>query len=256
MTGMKTCLLLLVVAFAFAEDKKPDAIPASQVLGRHELMRNKKVIVSTTDLPAGQSIPMHRHDRDYVTVVLTDGQLRETVADQSAMKSGSKKVGRVFGAMRVPGATGDKVQAGEVVYNEAGYTHADENKGKIAMRAVTVEFLQPAGKQEDASRNSNKYCNPDDKKKCVDEKYLFCTDTFCAEDVTIDPGAVSTKHSHATDHMIVAVTDYQLTDSIVGKGTKVRTKKAGEVEYIPVGITHQLTNSGTSPVRFIVIAFK
>jgi len=90
----------------------------------------------------------------------------------------------------------------------------------------------------------------------VDEKYLFCTDKFCVEDVTMDPGAMSTKHSHSTDHMLVAVTDYQLTDVIVGKPKKVRTKKAGEVEYIPAGITHQLTNTGAAKARFVVIAFK
>jgi quercetin dioxygenase-like cupin family protein len=56
--------------------------------------------------------------------------------------------------------------------------------------------------------------------------------------------------------MLVAITDYTLTDEIVGKGKKVRTKKAGEVEYIPMGITHQLTNTGAAAARFIVIAFK
>ena len=72
----------------------------------------------------------------------------------------------------------------------------------------------------------------------------------------MDPGAISTKHSHSTDHMLVAITDYTLTDVIVGKGKKVRAHKAGEVEYIPMGITHQLTNTGAAKTRFIVIAFK
>ena len=230
-------------------------MPAAKIPQRHELMRNKKVIVSTTELPAGQSVPMHHHEHDYLTVVLTDGQMHETVQDQGAMKSGSKKVGRVFGAMHVPGATGDKVQAGQVVYNRAGYTHADENKGKNTMRAVTIDFLEPAGKQQDAARKSNKYCNENDQKSCVDEKYLFCTDKFCVEDVTMDPGAQSTKHSHATDHMLIALTDYQLTDNIVGTGTKVRTKKAGEIEYIKSGINHQLVNTGKNAARFIVVLF-
>jgi quercetin dioxygenase-like cupin family protein len=234
----------------------PDAVvPAGQIPQRHELMRNKKVIVSTTELAPGKSVPMHRHEHDYITVVLTDGQMRETASDQGAVKSSGKKVGRVFGAMHVPGATGDKVQAGEVVYNHAGYTHADENKGKTTMRAVTVDFLEPAGKQQDASRKSNKYCNADNKNICVDEKYLFCTDKFCVEDVTMGPGAQSTKHSHSTDHMLIAITDYQLTDNIVGKGTKVRSHKAGEVEYIKSGISHQLSNTGPQAARFIVVLF-
>ena len=242
-------------AFAQNSEKPAAPMPASQIPQRHELLRNKKVIISTTELPSGQSVPLHRHEHDYVTVVLTDGQLHETVEDQGAMKSGSKKMGRLFGAMHVPGATGDRVEKGEVVYNRAGYTHSDENKGKTTMRAVTVDFLEPAGKQQDASRNSNKYCNAKDKKVCVDEKYLFCTDKFCVEDVTMDPGAQSTKHSHATDHLLIALTDYHFTDAIAGKGTIVRARKAGEIEYIKSGINHQLTNTGKDPARFIVVLF-
>jgi quercetin dioxygenase-like cupin family protein len=283
---MKSVLLVAVllaqspVASSQSSEKPKDekakpavaAIPASQVPGRRELMRNKKVIVSTTAIAPGASLPMHRHERDYVGIILTDGQIRQTIADQGAGASTSKKMGRVFGAMHVPGATGDKVQAGDVGYHQAGYTHAEENKGKTETRAVTVEFLEPAGERQDPKEKSNKYCGeepsavssqPSAKSKatakakaCVDEKYLFCTDKFCAEDVTMDPGAMSTKHSHSTDHMLVAVTDYQLTDVIVGKPKKVRTKKAGEVEYIPAGITHQLTNTGAAKARFVVIAFK
>lgn len=255
-------LALLSVATSQSSEKKEkqkDAvatIPASQVPGRRELMRNKKVIVTTTTIAPGASLPMHRHEHDYVGVLLTDGQIRQTIADQGAVAGTGKKVGRVFGAMHVPGATGDKVQAGEAAYHQAGFTHAEENKGKSEVRAVTIDFLEAAGKQQDPPRGSNKYCNENDKKICVDEKYLFCTDKFCVEDVTMDPGAISTKHSHSSDHMLVAITDYTLSDVIVGKGKKLRTKKAGEVEYIPMGITHQLTNTGSAKARFIVIAFK
>lgn len=241
-------------------DKVAMTIPAAQIPGRHEVLRNKKVIVSTVELEPGTSMPMHRHERDYLAVVLTAGQMRETVADQNAAQSGGKKVGRMFSALHVPGASGDKFQAGEVVYNQAGYTHAEENKGKTAMRAVSVEFLEAAGKRSDQNK-SNKYCNPDNKKLCVEEKYLFCTDKFCVEDVTMDPGAMSTRHSHSSDHLLVAVTDYRLLDDISAgnpgiKGKKTRVKKAGEAEYIASGITHQLTNTGPQAARFIVVAFK
>ena len=286
---MKQLAFLLIsaaLASAVAQDKPAQqggnsqsptiAIPASQIPHRREIMRNRKVIVSTVELQPGNAVPMHRHERDYVTVVLTDGVLRETEQDQGAMRSGEKKMGRMLGAMRVPGATGDKVRAGEAVYRQAGYTHADENKGQTPMRAVTVEFLQATGKQRGPESKPNHYCSASEPPlensqssggtldlgaagtralRCVDDKYLFCTDKFCVEDVTIDAGAVTTRHSHATDHMLIAVTDYQLTD-VSQKGNTVRSRKSGEVEYIPAGITHQLTNSGDKQARFVVIAFK
>jgi quercetin dioxygenase-like cupin family protein len=286
MTKLAFFVLSIAFAGAFAQDQpaqnaeKPQkasiAVPASQIPQRREIMRNKKVIVSTTELQPGKAVPMHRHEHDYVTVVLTDGVLRETEENQGAVKSSEKKMERMFGAMHVPGASGDRVHAGEVVYHQAGYTHADENRGDSVMRAVTIEFIEPAGKQRDAEARPNHYCNSNEPVReksqspqasadagesrprglrCVDEKYLFCTETLCVEDVTIDPGAVTTKHSHAADHMLVAITDYQLTD-VSQKGKTVRSKKLGEFEYIPAGITHQLTNSGSKPARFVVIAFK
>lgn len=263
------CLMFLLAAGAAGQQKDQappnnetgKAISADQVPGRRELMRNKRVIVAAIELEPGKSVPMHRHERDSVTVMLTDGELRETVADDSgAVKSGTKKVGRGFsrlgGALRVPGANSDKVEAGAVNFNPAGYTHAHENKGKGTMRAVTIEFLEPAGKREDPSRKQNKYCNQDNRQVCVEERYLFCTDKFCVEEVTMDPTAVTSRHSHVADHMLVAITDYRLSDDIAGKGKKLRVKKAGEVEYVPSGIAHQLTNAGPNRARFVVIAFR
>ena len=33
-------------------------------------------------------------------------------------------------------------------------------------------------------------------------------------------------------------------------------RKSGEIEYIPAGITHRLTNTGTKPARFIVVLWR
>jgi oxalate decarboxylase/phosphoglucose isomerase-like protein (cupin superfamily) len=56
--------------------------------------------------------------------------------------------------------------------------------------------------------------------------------------------------------MLIAVSDYELTDRVEGKGIVVRTRKSSEVEYIPAGITHRITNTGQAPARFIVIVWR
>jgi len=43
---------------------------------------------------------------------------------------------------------------------------------------------------------------------------------------------------------------------VEGKGTNVRVQQSGSVEYIPAGITHQLTNISHHPVRFLVMVFR
>ena len=74
--------------------------------------------------------------------------------------------------------------------------------------------------------------------------------------MTIAPGAIIAKHTHATDHALVAISDYKLTDPVEGNGTVMHTRKSGEVEYTPAGITHQLTNTDQTPAHFTVIVWR
>ena len=225
-------LLLLCAACA---GQVPAPIPDSEVPQRKEILRNHRVIVSLLELAPREATPMHQHDRDMLAVFVNGGRTRNTLLGHK------------------PAA--DKMAVGEARFRNAGYAHATQNEGAGPFRVVIVEFADPQGKMEKVGTTSH-YCNPGNTKACVDEKSLFCTAKVCVEDVSIAPGAITTKHSHATDHMLVAVSDHELTDQVEGKGTVLRTRKSGEVEYIPAGITHQLTNTGQAPARFTVIVWR
>ena len=56
--------------------------------------------------------------------------------------------------------------------------------------------------------------------------------------------------------MLIAITDYSLADDVAGKGLTMRNLKSGEVEYIPAGITHTLTNKSAGEIRFVVVVFR
>src|ERR1700730_83923 len=225
-------LLLLCAACA---GQVPVPIPDSEVPQRKEILRNHRVTVSLLELATGEATPMHQHDRDMLAVFVDGGRTRNTVLGHKA--------------------AADKMTVGEARFLNAGYAHATKNEGAGRLRVVIVEFADPQGKMEKGGTASH-YCNPGTTTACVDEKQLFCTAKVCVEDVSIAPGAVTTKHSHTTDHMLVAVSDYDLTDQVEGKGTVVRTRKSGEVEYIPAGITHRITNTGQAPARFTVIVWR
>jgi quercetin dioxygenase-like cupin family protein len=225
-------LLLLCAACAGQE---PAPIPDSEVPQRKEILRNHRVTVSLLELAPREATLMHQHNRDMLAVFVNGGRTRNTV----------------FG--HKPAA--DKMAVGEARFRHAGYAHAIKNEGAGPFRVVIVEFADPQGKMERVGTASH-YCNPGSTAACVDEKNLFCTAKVCVEDVTIAPGAVTTKHSHATAHMLVAVSDYELTDQVEGKGTVARSRKSGEVEYIPAGISHRLTNTGQAPARFTVILWR
>jgi quercetin dioxygenase-like cupin family protein len=229
-------LFLLVLLSAIAAAQTPAPIPAAEVPQRKEIFHNDHINAFLVELKPNESTPMHVHDRDFLTVFVSGGQIRHTE----------------FGH----GPSNQNIPQGAVRFRNAGFAHATQNESPQAFRSVIVEFAQPQGKTEKVGTKNSHYCNPGSETACVEEKYLFCTAKVCVEDVTMGAGAVSIKHSHTTDHMLVAVSDYQLTDQVEGKGKMVRTKWAGEVEYIPAGITHQLTNTGRGAARFIVVVWR
>ena len=223
---------LLLCASSAGQSAAP--ISASEVPQLKEIFKNNRVSVSRLDLPAGDATPMHKHDRDMVTVVVSGDRIQQTL-------SGKKP-------------TSDKPESGDVKFKSAGLVHATKNVGSVPYVAVAVAFLDAQGKVKNVGKKSHT-CAPD-KDACVEEKELFCTEKVCVEDVVMAPQSMSVKHSHSTDHMLIAISDYQLTDEVEGKGTVVRSHTSGEIEYIPAGITHQLKNTGSQPAHFAVILWK
>jgi quercetin dioxygenase-like cupin family protein len=210
-------------------------IPDNEVPQRKEILQNHRVTVSLLELALDEATPMHRHEHDIIAVFVNGGSAQNTGLGQKPSI--------------------EKIPVGEVRYRAAGYAHALKNQGTEALRAVIINFADPQGKMEPVGTSSHT-CNVGSTTACYDEHNLFCTDRVCVEDVTIAPGAVTHKHSHSTDHMLVAVSDYELSDEVEGKGTIIRSRKSGEIEYLTAGITHQQTNIAKTPARFIVIAWR
>ena len=227
-------LVLLLCATAAAQNQVP--IPDAEVPQRKGIFQNSHVTVSIVELAPHEGTPMHQHDRDLLTVFITGGLTKQIIYGRRAKT--------------------DRIAPGTARFHSAGFTHAVQNEEATRFRSIAVEFAQPQGMLERVGSKNSHYCNPGSDFACVDEKYLFCTAKVCVEDVSMAPGALSIKHSHTTDHMLVAVSDYELTDQVEDKGTSVRRRKSGEVEYIPAGITHQLTNTGKNTARFVVVAWR
>lgn len=203
---------------------------------RKQVFQNDRLTAYAIDIVPGQSSPMHRHEHDMLTVSVSDGILKITNEGH--------------------GPTEVKLKAGEVNFQSGGFSHSVANAGKSDFRAVDIEFAASQGKQVSPAHKKTHYCNSGSKEACVTEKYLFCTAKFCAEDVTMGPGAKTTQHSHDTEHMLIAISDYSLADDTTGKGVTQREVKTGGVEYLPAGITHALTNTGKEEAKFIAIIFK
>lgn len=208
--------LLLCPALAVAQSTVPNPT-------RRQILQNARVTVWQVEVPAHAVASRHEHDA--LTVIVGGGKAKS------------------------------KLTPGAVFYTPAGRNDALRNPD-AALKAVTVEFAHPQGKVGKPKEGPSRYCNPGSKTACVDEKYLLCTAKICVENVTFGADAITTRHSHETDHMIIAITDYVFADDIVGKGVVTHEVKSGEVNYVPAGVTHTLTNKSGKSVRFVVVVFR
>lgn len=214
--------ILICVGVTFAQQPKP-------------LVENDRVRVTRVDVPKGQSLPDDNRF-DVVTVRLTDG---DTVLVEPGQMEKS-----------------DKPPYGDSHYFIAGTRRAVKNRSKQTLPFVEIQFLHPQGKYVAFEAPPFHYCNPGSQKICVTERYLYCTDRFCAESVTLDPGAMSTQHTHDADYMVVATSDFTWRNEPVGKPAFDETFKVGDVKYIEPGGSHRLVNTGGTTVRLFVVQFK
>ena len=228
--------ILAVCAAAGVCAAQSAPIPAQTEAHNKIVLENPKVRVLVAAIPAGDVTALHRHERDYMTVYLTRAQVTGTVQGQPPKH--------------------EQFEEGHVRLNKAGTIHTTRNDASTVFRAAQVEFAEPQGDAEVSKQKPARYCNPGSTTACVVEKYLFCSKSVCVSDVTMGAGAITSRHSHTTDHMMVAITPYHLSDNVEGVGVRQRDEPSGGAEFLKAGITHQLTNTGSEPARFIVLVWR
>jgi quercetin dioxygenase-like cupin family protein len=226
---------VLLTSIAVAAQNAPSD-NSQQGRFRKQVLQNDRLTAYSVEIPPGESSVMHRHDRDTLVVAVSGGTTESDSGSGSPVRT--------------------KFEPGDVRFRPAPYSHSVKNIGKEPFRVLDIEFADKQGAQEKAPHKKSHYCNPGSKEACVTEEYLFCTERFCVEDVTMGPGAKSSKHTHDTEHMLIAITDYNLDDDTTGKGITHRAVKSGGVEFLPAGITHVLTNTSNETVRLVAIIFK
>ena len=72
-------------------------------------------------------------------------------------------------------------------------------------------------------------------------------------EVNLEPGAIVPSHHHDGPHLLVAVSDLDIRSDVEGMGPMPGEVKSGDVQWLPGGSTHTLTNEGKSPARFVTV---
>jgi len=215
---------LVMAAPAFGAE--PDAKP---------VFENERLRVSRIELAKDATVPT---DRRYEAVTVQVGKGETQFLDPSQL------------------AKPEPPGIGQVHYFVARSKRAVKNAGDAVVPMVLVQFLRPQGKYVTLEVPPTHYCNPGSNKACVTEQYMFCTERFCAENVTLEPGAVSTYHMHTNDYLIVATSEFTWRDEEMNKKPQDISFKLGEVKYMKAGARHHLTNIGKTTATVFVIQFK
>jgi quercetin dioxygenase-like cupin family protein len=211
------------------------AVVAASAQSPKQLVENDRVRITHVDLAHGQSLP---DDNRYETVTV-----RLEKGETAAVEPGQLE-------------KADTDPYGESHYFIAGTRRGVKNLDKRTLPFVEIQFLHPQGKYAAIDVPPSHYCNPGAEKECVTERYLYCTERFCAESVVLDPGAASTQHTHDSDYIVVATSDFTWREEPVGKPPAEQQFKRGDVRYIESGGSHRLVNTGTTPAKLFVIQFK
>ncbi len=224
--------ILLATTLLFAQTT---AVPITAEQHHHLVLDNQYVRVFDVTVPPGDPTLLHQHDFDYIFVTLGD-------SDISNERQGAAPVEI-------------KLADGDTHFTKGGFAHVARDLAPTPFHNITIELKQPQGDAKPSTEPPSRYCNHRSKTACVAERYLFCTDKLCASDVTMGAKAATIRHSHNADHMVIALTDLDMTDQIEGKPAVHRLMKRGEVAYFPAGLTHRLVN-GPHSCRFITLQFR
>ncbi len=116
------------------------------------------------------------------------------------------------------------------------------------MGAIVMAVALQAGGMIAASRaQAGKYTS----------KVVLENDRVRVRDVTFPPGVMDTGlHTHELPHVGVILTPGVLVFTESGKPTETTKFEAGSVGYRGANVTHQVANTGKTPMRVIEVELK
>lgn len=224
----------LLCLAAAAQPQQPVDItsePSHHLVFENEYLRAFNVIVAPKI-----STLVHRHDHDYVFVTLGD-------ADLINARVGEKPAGLLL-------------KDGETRFTPGGFAHAAINNSDRPFHNVTIDLLQTATNVKRCTESCAVPvpCTAGAKSVCPSLERRISSDQWVMSFVTMPPGSALEKHTHTTPHLVVAVSDVDLT---VDTGTAASPAKLplGGVAWVPAGVTHSARNNTASTARFVTLEF-
>lgn len=227
-------MLLSAALSVFAQQPKEVEIPSEP--SHHQVLQNEFVRVFDVTVAPKASTLVHRHNHDYLFVTLGDSDV----------------VNARTGANPVP----LKLKDGEIRFTPGNFSHAAINQSDKPFHNLTIELLKPSTGVKTCTESCAMpvACAAEPGRVCPTIERRISSDQWTALYVTMPAGSRLDKHTHATPHLVVAVTELDLTQQI-GDETRHTKVPAGGYAWVPAGLTHTLTNSSAKAAQYVALEF-
>lgn len=204
-----------------------------------QLFANSQTRVIRIDLAPNESSQMARHNHDFILVSLGDNDFELAGPANS-----------------VPMTMKDE----ETQVITGNWPHRVVNKSAHPLRLIEVEVMKGIVPDRALCGLSGKSCISSHFAYNDTDKYvtsvLFETPTVRLGKVEIDPVAGMPEHGHVTGHLMIALTDEQLTNSVVGGVSSQIECHPGDPLWLSGNMVHKLSNQGTKAARFLTVEWK
>jgi oxalate decarboxylase/phosphoglucose isomerase-like protein (cupin superfamily) len=221
----------------------------------HLILENEYVRVFHVDVPAHTDTLMHWHRHDYVFVTLGATEVVNAVKGKAPVTL--------------------KLQDGETHLLPAPFAHVARNLSDRNFLNLTIELLYPV-RVSQGCRTKSCVVAPAkwDETRGLDilqggtKEILFANDGVRGTEFELQPGGVVPMHHHTGPHLLMAVSDLDLRDTVPRSDVASQNSlsgnvsgpmpvhfKSGEAKWLPAGYSHSLTNAGQQPAKFVTLEF-
>lgn len=219
-------LFLSAILFAATVTEVPiDKEPAHHFVLENDFVRVFDVVVA----PHAATL-MHRHDRDYMFVILGDSDISNERMNEKAVRLTLKD--------------------GDVRYSKGNFSHIARNMADTPFHNITIELKNP-GKPVCGIAPG-----PDCKNDLSNIQTVFSTEHVNVQLTTMEPGQQQPLHTHTGPHLGIALDNLKFENHITNESVIAVSMKKGEFKWIPVtGKSHYLRNVGDKLGRLLSIEF-
>ena len=234
MQKSRIAALLLLAMCAVAQ--QPPTVDITSEPSHHLVLQNEYVRVFDVTVAPRASTLVHRHDHDYLFVTLGD-------ADVVSTRPGEQPVHLTL-------------KDGETRFTAGNFAHAALNLSDQPFHNITIDLLQPSTGVKTCTESCSMPvpCPAEAKAACPTIERRILSDQWVLSFVNIPPASRLEKHTHAVPHLVVAVSNLDLTQQ-TDASTSAAKRAPGSLVWVPASVTHTISNGSANAAKFITLEF-